>query len=171
MGIINKINLNGVEYDIDSVKAVQDESGNNIKNSYASSLNINNGNVILQNKNGDALSTVALPTASVVSTTTDGLAPQITNTDGYLKGDGTWSVPPGASYDVTKGTVGSATAGTAINTSVISTWDAGSSTAVNVQNGVLNITTGTAPSLTYSAVSVPNISVTSTSVVTDVVES
>lgn len=33
------------------------------------------------------------PTYSVVSTSADGLAPKITNTSGYLKGDGTWGVP------------------------------------------------------------------------------
>ena len=31
---------------------------------------------------------------SVVSTAANGLAPKITNTSGYLKGDGSWSVPP-----------------------------------------------------------------------------
>ena len=40
--------------------------------------------------------------ADVVSTTEDGLAPQITNTNGFLKGNGTWAVP-----DDTKNTAGS----------------------------------------------------------------
>lgn len=49
-----------------ATKAAADESGNNIKSSYASSLEINNGSVILKNKNGTALSTQSLP--SVVGT-------------------------------------------------------------------------------------------------------
>ena len=37
-------------------------------------------------------------TYSTVSTASAGLAPQVTNVDGYLKGDGTWSMPSGSSY-------------------------------------------------------------------------
>ena len=44
-----------------AAKATADESGNNIKSNYASSLEISNGNIVLKNKNGTALSTEALP--------------------------------------------------------------------------------------------------------------
>ena len=139
MAIVNKINLNGTEYDIVSEKASQDESGNNIKASYASSMELSEGDLLLKNKNGETLSTVDLPT--------------------------------GKTYTATKGSVGSASEGTAISINNISAWSAGSPTEVTVTGSTLNIIAGTAPSLTYAATSIPNISVASTSVVTDVVES
>lgn len=37
-------------------------------------------------------------TYNVVSTTENGLAPMVTDVDGYLKGDGTWSIPSGSNY-------------------------------------------------------------------------
>lgn len=44
-----------------AAKATSDESGNNIKSSYASSLEINNGSILLKNKNGTTLSNQSLP--------------------------------------------------------------------------------------------------------------
>lgn len=44
-----------------ATKATQDESGNNIKASYASSLSISDHTIILKNKNGTSLGTVTVP--------------------------------------------------------------------------------------------------------------
>lgn len=94
MANVTKIKLNGEIRDIVSDKAVRDDEGNVIKSSYGSSLDVNNGkNLILKSKTGDTLSTVTIPGNSVVSELADGLAPKITNVNGYLKGDGTWSIP------------------------------------------------------------------------------
>ena len=59
---------------------------------------------------------VSLPTTNttygVVSTTANGLAPKITNTAGYLKGDGTWSVPPNDNTTYASGTTALLNTGT-----------------------------------------------------------
>lgn len=39
-----------------------------------------------------------IPSYGVVSSSSNGLAPKVTNTSGYLKGDGTWSVPTNTTY-------------------------------------------------------------------------
>ena len=44
-----------------ATKAAQDESGNNIKSSYASSISISNHTITLKNKNGASLGTVTVP--------------------------------------------------------------------------------------------------------------
>lgn len=44
-----------------AAKAYADESGNNIKSNYASSLEVSNGSINLKNKNGTTLSTATLP--------------------------------------------------------------------------------------------------------------
>ena len=44
-----------------ATKATQDESGNNIKSSYASSISISNHTITLKNKNGTSLGTVTVP--------------------------------------------------------------------------------------------------------------
>lgn len=44
-----------------STKATQDESGNNIKSSYASSISISDHTITLKNKNGASLGTVTVP--------------------------------------------------------------------------------------------------------------
>ena len=62
--------------------------------------------------------------------------------------------------------IGSATAGTAIAADDITAWNAGSVTTATVSNETLTITTGTKPSLSYTARSIPNISVASKTVVT-----
>lgn len=84
------------------------------------------------------------------------------------------SVPSGAvftdtTYTASTASIGSASAGTAIPADDITAWSAGTAASASVANGVLTITNGTAPSLTYSAKSIPNISVTNTDVVVSVV--
>lgn len=44
-----------------ATKATQDESGNNIKSSYASSIGISDHTITLKNKNGESLETVTVP--------------------------------------------------------------------------------------------------------------
>ena len=44
-----------------ATKATQDESGNNIKSSYASSIGISDHTVTLKNKNGESLGSVTVP--------------------------------------------------------------------------------------------------------------
>ena len=44
-----------------ATKATQDESGNNIKSSYASSISISDHTITLKNKNGTSLGTVTVP--------------------------------------------------------------------------------------------------------------
>ena len=44
-----------------ATKATQDESGNNIKSSYASSISISDHTITLKNKNGNSLGTVTVP--------------------------------------------------------------------------------------------------------------
>ena len=62
MADISKITiLDGTTYDIKAYKSLQDESGNNIKATYASSLELSGKSLILKNKNDIALSTVTLP--------------------------------------------------------------------------------------------------------------
>ena len=51
-------------------------------------------------------------TYGVVSTTANGLAPKITNTNGYLKGDGTWTVPPNDNTTYAAGTTALLNTGT-----------------------------------------------------------
>ena len=83
------------------------------------------------------------------------------------------SVPSGAkftdtTYTASKENIGSASAGTAIPADDITSWSAGTAASASVTKGVLTITNGTAPSLGYTAKSIPNISVTSKSVVTGI---
>lgn len=171
MANVTKIKLNGEIRDIVSDKAVRDDEGNVIKSSYGSSLEENEGDIILKSKDGTTLSSITIPGNGVVSEEANGLAPKITNVDGYLKGDGTWSVPPGASYTTEKDSVGSASLGTATSVNGVTAWSAGTPTSVSIANGVLSITSGTAPSLTYDAESIPNVTVTPVTVVTDLIES
>ena len=62
--------------------------------------------------------------------------------------------------------IGSASAGTAIAADDITAWSAGTAASASIASGVLTITNGTAPSLSYTARSIPNISVTSKTVFT-----
>ncbi len=60
--------------------------------------------------------------------------------------------------DITAWDAGSApTLGTAISADDITAWSAGSSTTASVTDGVLTISIGTAPSLSYTARSIPNV--------------
>lgn len=68
----------------------------------------------------------------------------------------------------TTGSVGSASTGTAIPADDITAWTTNTPTSVSYSGGVLTITMGTAASLSYTAKSIPNISVSSATVVTDI---
>lgn len=68
----------------------------------------------------------------------------------------------------TTGSVGSASVGTAIPADDITAWTTNTPTSVSYSGGVLTITLGTAASLSYTAKSIPNISVSSATVVTDI---
>ena len=86
------------------------------------------------------------------------------------------NVPSGAKFTDTTYTaqttsIGSASAGTAIPADDITNWSAGTAASAAVANGVLTITNGTAPSLSYTAKSIPNISVTATTVATGITAS
>ena len=53
-----------------ATKATQDESGNNIKASYASTMSLSGNTVTLKSKSGATLSTITLPTSgSTISST------------------------------------------------------------------------------------------------------
>lgn len=71
-------------------------------------------------------------------------------------------------YTASTTSVGSASAGTAIAADDITAWSAGSMTSASYASGVLTITNGSAPSLSYTARSIPNISVSSKTVVTGI---
>ena len=86
------------------------------------------------------------------------------------------SVPSGAKFTDTKyeaetDSVGSASAGTAIAADDITAWAAGSLPSFSVSNGVLTLAAGSLPSLSYTARSIPNITVTSKTVVTGITAS
>lgn len=61
MAEIKQIKVNNTTYDINADKATKDESGNNIKASYASSISISDHTITLKNKNGTSLGTVTVP--------------------------------------------------------------------------------------------------------------
>lgn len=85
-----------------ATKATQDESGNNIKASYASSFSISDHTITLKNKKGESLGTVTVPdnnTWNALSTSQAGYVAQAPNdTTKFLRGDAKWAVP---SYPVT----------------------------------------------------------------------
>lgn len=64
--------------------------------------------------------------------------------------------------------IGSASTGTAIPADDITAWNAGTAASASVSGTKLTINNGTAPTLSYTAKSIPNISVTDKTVVTDV---
>lgn len=72
-------------------------------------------------------------------------------------------------YAVTPITVGSASKGADISADDITNWSAGSVTSASVSNGNLTITNGTAPSLSYTAKTIPNITTKKVQVVASVV--
>ena len=71
-------------------------------------------------------------------------------------------------YTANNENIGSASAGTAIPADDITAWSAGTATSASVSKGVLTITNGTAPSLSYTAKSIPNITVSTKSVTTSI---
>ena len=73
-------------------------------------------------------------------------------------------------YTATTTSIGSASAGTAIPADDITNWSAGTLPAATVSGENLTITFGSLPSLSYTAKSIPNISVTSTTVATGITE-
>lgn len=91
----------------------------------------------------------------------------------YLRADGTWTVPPdnNTTYTAQTTSIGSASAGTAIPADDITAWTTNTPASASVANGVLTITNGTAASLSYTAKSIPNISVTSKTVATGITAS
>lgn len=101
----------------------------------------------------------------------DGATGKIIKDSGYTIGK---SVPADAeftdtTYTATTGSVGSASAGTAITADEIDSWDAGTLPSASVDDQeVLTLTFGSLPSLSYTEKSIPNISVTSATVVTGI---
>lgn len=106
-----------------ATKAAQDESGNNIKDSYAASIEAGNGSIVLKNKNGDTLSSVPvsvsdtwipLTGATASANGSVGYINAVPPKDGYntkyFRADGTWSVPPNTHYTTGLVTAGSASA-------------------------------------------------------------
>lgn len=123
MADISKIKLpNGTTYNViaeTATKATQDESGNNIKATYANSFSISDHTITLKNKNGSSLGTVTVPDNNTTYTFANGnngftvtpsggtaqtvtVTPSITNnvtgsgTSGYLaKFNGTHTITNG----------------------------------------------------------------------------
>lgn len=71
-------------------------------------------------------------------------------------------------HEVETDSVGSASAGTAIAADDITAWSAGTLPSISVSNGVIKLGKGSVPALSYTARSIPNISVTSKTVVTGI---
>ena len=74
-------------------------------------------------------------------------------------------------YTATTTSIGSASAGTAIAADDITAWSANTPTSCTISQGVLTFTAGSAASLSYTARSIPNISVTSKTVATGITAS
>ena len=135
--------------------------------------------------------TAASPTLNVNSTGAKNIFYKgVAITTGYLMKDhvyefvydGTQYCLVGEIYSATTESIGSASAGTAIaadditawsagtlptlGTAIpaddITDWSAGTAASASVANGVLTITNGTAPSLTYAAKSIPNVTAVGT---------
>ena len=103
----------------------------------------------------------------------DGTTGEVLKDSGFSIGA---SVPAGAkftdtTYTASTETIGSASAGADIDADDITGWDAGTLPSASVEDEVLTINFGSLPSLSYSAKSIPNISVTSKSVVTGITAS
>ena len=115
-------------------------------------------------------------------------APAAGKQTSFLRGDGTWVVPTdtNTAKASSTATVGSAsgwsagslpTKGADIAADDITAWSAGTAASASVSKGVLTITNGTVPSLSFTARSIPNVTavgslpsltVTNTTVVTGV---
>ena len=68
----------------------------------------------------------------------------------------------------TSGSVGSASLGAAIDADDITNWDDGSASSATVSGGILILTNSVVPTLSYTAKTIPNVSVTSTNVIVPV---
>ena len=110
---------------------------------------------------------------------TSGLYKITTNSEGHVtaatavqKSDITGLGIPGTdtntTYTAQTTSIGSASTGTAISADDITDWTANTATSASVTAGVFKITTGTAASLSYTSRSIPNISVTATTVATGI---
>lgn len=84
-----------------------------------------------------------------------------------------FTTPPdtNTTYTASTTSIGSASAGTAIPADDITAWTTNTPTSCVISEGVLTFTAGTAASLSYTAKSIPNISVTSTTVATGITAS
>ena len=74
-------------------------------------------------------------------------------------------------YTATTASIGSASAGTAIAADDITAWSTNTPTSCTISKGVLTFSAGSAASLSYTARSIPNISVTSKTVATGITAS
>lgn len=83
----------------------------------------------------------------------------------YSAADSAWI---NATLVATQGQIGSASAGTAISADDITAWSAGTAASASVSGEKVTFTNGTAPSLSYTAKSIPNITVTNVNVVSDI---
>lgn len=106
-------------------------------------------------------------------------APAAGDQNKVLFGDGTWRIVESSAYDVTKGTVGSASEGVDVDLSYVTSWDAGAAPTLGTNidadeidswsAGALPIftydsanehviyTAGTLPSLSYTGKAIPNV--------------
>ena len=129
-----------------ATKATQDESGNNIKSSYAAGISISGHTITLSNKSGTSLGTVTVPDnntwtamtgATASANGTVGYVNAAPPKDGYntkyLRADGTWAVPVGTTYTFSTGLTN--TSGTITNAGV-------RSIATGTANGTISVNTG-----------------------------
>ena len=97
-------------------------------------------------------------TASFYAPTDAGTANQV------LASSGGTSAPAWKTLSTTS--IGSASAGTAIDADDITSWSAGTAASASYANGILVISDGTVPTLDYSSKTIPNISVDPVTVAT-----
>lgn len=121
-----------------ATKATQDESGNNIKATYMSSLSVASNVATFKNKNGTSLGTITASTASYGSASA-GTA---------ISAD-----------DITAWDAGSTpTLGTAISADDITAWSAGTMFSASFDGKcTLTLTSGTVPTLSYTGRTIPNV--------------
>ena len=84
--------------------------------------------------------------------------------------DASWQDESGGIQSVTPTTasIGSASAGTSISADDITAWSEGTLPSATVDGENITLTFGSLPSLSYTARTIPNISITSQTVVTDI---
>ena len=121
-----------------ATKATQDESGNNIKATYMSSLSVASNVATFKNKNGTSLGTITASTASYGSASA-GTA---------ISAD-----------DITAWDAGSTpTLGTAISADDITSWSAGTMFSASFDGKcTLTLTSGSVPTLSYTGRTIPNV--------------